>query len=85
LGWNSLDELTPETRLLHYTKIKTQPWVYPGHPLGHLWSDEVKLMFADVTLEEELVRTEVAAGHLRTSLLLELCLDNPIGKIHYSA
>jgi hypothetical protein len=85
LGWNSLDELTPETRLLHYTKIKTQPWVYPGHPLGHLWSDEVKRMLADGTLDEDLVRTEVAAGHLRPSLLLELGLDNPKGKSHFSA
>lgn len=24
--WNSLDELTPQTKLLHNTEIKTQPW-----------------------------------------------------------
>ncbi len=29
LGWNSLDRMNDETRLLHFTRVKTQPWVVP--------------------------------------------------------
>ena len=76
LGWNSLDEYTPETRLLHYTKIKTQPWVYPCHPLGYLWLDELKLMLENGAVSEQMVRDEVVAGHVRPSLLPQLGLSD---------
>jgi hypothetical protein len=32
--WNSMDKLTPETRLLHFTRLSTQPWT-AGLPLPH--------------------------------------------------
>jgi hypothetical protein len=76
VGWNSLDELTSETRLLHYTKIKTQPWVYPCHPLGYVWIDELKLMLRSGALSEQAVTDEVDNGHVRPSLLIELGLDS---------
>jgi len=75
VGWNSLDEYTSETRLLHYTKIKTQPWVYPAHPLGYLWTDEVRRMLDEGVLSADTIREEVASGHVRPSLLPELGLD----------
>ena len=84
LGWNSLDELTAETRLLHYTKIKTQPWVYPAHPLGYLWIEELQRMLASGALAETVLREEVAGGHVRPSLLLELGLEDPQGKRSYT-
>ena len=42
LGWNALDHFDENTRLLHYTKVRTQPWVYTNHPLGYLWVDEIR-------------------------------------------
>jgi hypothetical protein len=75
VGWNSLDVFTDETRLLHYTKIKTQPWVYPCHPCGDLWLDELKLTMQSGELSEQDVKDEVAKGHVRPSLLIELGLD----------
>jgi hypothetical protein len=74
-GWNSLDEVTDETRLLHYTRIKTQPWVYPCHPHGGLWTNELKRMLRDGTVTEAEIRDEAAKGHVRPSLLIELDLE----------
>ncbi|MCG6965435.1 MAG: hypothetical protein LJE59_02890 [Chromatiaceae bacterium] len=76
IGWNSLDRFTDQTRLLHYTKIKTQPWVYPGHPFGYLWINELKRMLESGILSEQEVRDQVAKGHVRPSLLIELGLDS---------
>lgn len=76
LGWNSLDEFTDDTRLLHYTKIKTQPWVYPGHPLGYLWFDEIRMMLDNGALTPEFIKEEVQKGHIRPSVLLELGLSD---------
>jgi hypothetical protein len=75
IGWNSLDQFNEHTRLLHYTRIKTQPWVYPCHPLGHYWIDEVNRMLSNGSLSPGLIRAEVAQGHVRPSLLLELDLS----------
>lgn len=74
-GWNSLDERNEHTRLLHYTRIKTQPWVHPAHPLGGLWVDEVRLMLETGATTEAFIRDEVAKGHVRPSLLSELGLS----------
>jgi hypothetical protein len=49
--------------------------VYAGHPHGGLWVDAVRQMLAEGALAEERVRAEVALGHARPSLLVELGLE----------
>jgi len=69
-GWNSLERYDGErTSLLHYTDMPTQPWVYPDHPLGHLWMrdllEAVDLGHIPLSFLEE----EIRQGHVRPSLL----------------
>ena len=73
-GWNSLDHFDEQTRLLHYTNIKTQPWVYPGHKFGQLWIDELKMMLDTGAIEEDFIKQQVAIGNARPSLLIELSI-----------
>jgi hypothetical protein len=35
--WNSYDEWAPDTKLIHYTNLHTQPWKVRGHRHGALW------------------------------------------------
>ncbi len=42
--WNSLEHYDPDTALLHYTDMYTQPWVSPENPLGYLWIGELIAM-----------------------------------------
>lgn len=37
--WNSFDYACSKTLLIHFTNLRTQPWVYDGHPLQGLWFD----------------------------------------------
>jgi Glycosyl transferase family 8 len=72
-GWNDLDDYHPaRTGLIHYTEIRTQPWVYAGHPHGQLWFAELALMLADGTLNMVDLEEEQRLGFLRPSALLEL-------------
>lgn len=74
-GWNDLDQFHPgRTRNLHYTEIRTQPWVYAGHPHGGHWVDALRQMLDQGAVGAEAVREEVALGHARPSLLIELAL-----------
>ena len=72
LGWNALDYFDENTRLLHYTKVRTQPWVYTDHPLGHLWVDEIRMMLETGALEPGDIKNQVEQKFIRPSLLLEL-------------
>lgn len=35
--WNHFNIVTPETRLTHFSHVRSQPWKNPGHPLAPLW------------------------------------------------
>lgn len=35
--WNEFDCFDDQTRLIHFTNLKSQPWKFPGHPYGELW------------------------------------------------
>lgn len=72
-GWNSLENYQPgQTRLLHYTDMDTQPWVSLNNPLAPLWVDCLRRAIgAGFITEEELAR-EIAAGHVRPSLMEEV-------------
>ncbi len=75
-GWNDLDRFDPErTRLLHFTEIRTQPWVSTNHPHGALWVDAVRRMLAEGALSPAELHTEIAAGYARPSLAVELGLQ----------
>ena len=74
-GWNDLDRYEPgRTRNLHYTEIRTQPWVYAAHPLGQLWVDELALMLDSGAISAAELEEEVRLGYVRPSLLPQLGL-----------
>jgi hypothetical protein len=80
VGWNDLDRYDPaRTRNLHYTEIRTQPWVHPGHPHGALWVDALRGMLAAGAITADMVSAEVELGHVRPSLLRELGLPQAGG------
>ncbi len=35
--WNSFDHLDDQTKLIHYTNLRTQPWKFSGHQHEKLW------------------------------------------------
>ncbi len=35
--WNVFDRRDPQTKLIHYTNLNTQPWKYHNHAYGETW------------------------------------------------
>lgn len=70
--WNSLEHYDPQTRLIHYTDVYTQPWTAIGNQWGELWFDEVRLMLRNGTLNWEQLKKEVELGYFRPSLLSDI-------------
>lgn len=70
--WNSLEHWDPETRLIHYTDVYTQPWTAVGNKFGYLWFDEVRRMLREGKLQEAQIKEEIALGYFRPSLLRDI-------------
>lgn len=71
-AWNSLEVYNSETKLIHYTDMKTQPWVNPRNINGGVWYKEVREMLKEGSLKEEEVKAEIKKGYFRPSLLLDI-------------
>lgn len=63
-NWNCLDERPHGAALVHFTKIRTQPWRTSGHPLSGLWFDALRLSIARRIITPEEVGREAALGHV---------------------
>ena len=70
--WNSLEHWDPETRLIHYTDVYTQPWTAVGNPFGYLWFDEVRRMLDEGALDAAKLQEDIRLGYLRPSLLRDI-------------
>jgi len=57
--WNSTDRMPKGGGLLHFTRMPTQPWVRPGHPLGGVWFDLLAEAVESGFLHPDLVHHEV--------------------------
>lgn len=67
--WNDLDTFNDQTRALHYTDLRRQPWRFPGHPRGWVFRDALRAAIADGAVSAELVRDEIVKGHVRADVL----------------
>jgi len=71
--WNSLEHYEAgRTALVHYTDMNTQPWVSRNNPLSHLWVGCLRRAIGAGFITEEEITREIAAGHVRPSLMAEL-------------
>lgn len=78
-SWNSLEHFDESTRLLHFTDMRTQPWVEPAHPFGYVWVNELRRMLNEGVVSMEELEREIALGYLRPSLLCEVRLGPQTG------
>ncbi len=67
--WNSLERyIDGQTKLVHYTDMKTQPWIYARHPLGYVWVRDLLEAIDNGFISREYVLDHVRNGWARPSL-----------------
>jgi len=68
--WNSLEFFEAgKTCLLHYTDMKTQPWISTVNPLGSLWLSALRRALTAGFISRDEIEREIKSGHVRPSLL----------------
>lgn len=72
-GWNSLEAFEEvDTSLLHYTDMRTQPWVFRPHALGWLWGQALLEAVDAGFVSLDLLREHAQRGFLRPSLVFQV-------------
>lgn len=67
--WNVFDRWDPQTKLVHYTNLDTQPWKYPNHPYGGLWFSYFNEAVAEGHITHEDVELSMMRAYARRDLL----------------
>jgi len=66
--WNHTDRFVKgETKLLHYTRMQTQPWAIPGHKFGGLWFDALAEALKEGFLTMALVESQIKPQNIKTT------------------
>jgi hypothetical protein len=69
IEWNSLERYVEgRTKLVHYTDMNTQPWIYARHPLGHVWMRDLLEAIDKGFISREYVFEHIQKGWARPSL-----------------
>ena len=68
-------------KLVHFTDMRTQPWLRTGHPVGDVWCLELLDAINAGKIDRQDVRDAVTAGDVRPSLL-KLIGETPPGGDH---
>ncbi len=79
--WNSLELYEKnKTKLIHYTDMKTQPWVSTKNPYESIWVEELINAVADGFISLSYLREHMEKGWIRPSLLDQVQLKVPCSK-----
>jgi hypothetical protein len=83
-GWNCLEHYEKnDTRLIHYTVIPTQPWIYDENPFGFLWEEALIEAVKTGWISQSEIKMNLELGYLRKSLshVAEFGKDDIFGEV----
>ena len=71
--WNSLEHFEEgKTKLIHYTDMNQQPWLYRHNPYASIWVEELARAIEYGYLTRNDVKQEILKGNVRPTLYYQL-------------
>lgn len=67
--WNEFDRFDDQTKLIHYTNLKSQPWKFPGHPYGELWFRYFRAAIKAGVVTERDIEVSKMRAYVRQNIL----------------
>lgn len=71
-SWNSWDVCDANTKLIHYTRVGTQPWRVPGHPFAHVFLKEMKSALDNGYISLDFIQKEIDSGHIYPEIMNDI-------------
>jgi lipopolysaccharide biosynthesis glycosyltransferase len=66
--WNHLDCADNTSKLVHFTEIPSQPWLFPDNPIGDIWEN----CFLETVDQGFLTKDEIKQAHQQQSISLRI-------------
>ena len=71
--WNSLEYYeSNKTKLLHYTDMNRQPWLFNNNQLSYLWIKELSTAIEEKFISIMDLKREIKKGRIKPSLLFQI-------------
>ena len=67
--WNHFNVINADSKLTHFSHVRTQPWRNPGHPLAKQWEGFLKKTIKDRDIGRARIVLEVCRRHAHPGLL----------------
>jgi len=67
--WNVFDRYDKCTKLIHYTKLRQQPWKYAYHPYGNIWFEYFKNARNEGYITNEDIQASISRSYVRSDIL----------------
>lgn len=68
-AWNHFNVVRPDTKLVHFSNMRTQPWKAPEHQVTEVWASWLDRTVVDGTLRRRDVLQAIYQGHLHRRFL----------------
>ncbi len=67
--WNHFNIKNPDTKLTHFSHVRTQPWKKPDHPLTEYWAEWLVEAIKNNSVTKNELEEEVKKGHIHPDIL----------------
>jgi hypothetical protein len=78
--WNHFNIVRPDTRLVHFSNMRTQPWKDPEHAVTDLWEEWLRRTVVAGGLRRRDVLRAVWAGHLHRRFLRTVTVSRRVAR-----
>ena len=68
-AWNHYNQEFPNSKLIHFSHVRSQPWKNPAHALTPMWTQWLKRAMKAGYLSRARLLWEIIRGHVHTSFL----------------
>lgn len=70
--WNHFNIVRDDTKLVHFSHVRAQPWKKPSHELAPTWTEWLKAAMAAGAIRKRELAAEIAKGHIHPTYLRRL-------------
>lgn len=67
--WNHFNVVRPDTKLVHFSHVRSQPWKNPSHPLTTVWARYLRTAIRRRALRRRDLWREIRKGHVDRQFL----------------
>lgn len=68
-AWNHYNQKFPDSKLVHFSHVRSQPWKNPKHPMTAMWTDWLRRAIKAGYISRVRLLIEIVRGHIHRDFL----------------